>query len=160
MVVAFVALAAIGAVGYFAYRHEQKPGADICSVCERPIHAGMTYRQVVGDQVKVVCCPRCGMHDARTNGGGIREAWATDHASGESIPAQPAYYVEGGDAEYCTMHENPLHREPQGVSVRAYDRCLPTLVAFKTRPGAETYRARHGGRILDYAQAVESVNRR
>jgi nitrous oxide reductase accessory protein NosL len=31
------------------------------------------------------------------------------------------------------------------------------LVAFKTRAEAETYQKEHGGRVLNYAQAVQSV---
>jgi nitrous oxide reductase accessory protein NosL len=38
-----------------------------------------------------------------------------------------------------------------------YDRCLPALVTFKTRAEAETYRKEHGGRVLTYAEAVQSV---
>ena len=38
-----------------------------------------------------------------------------------------------------------------------YDRCLLMLVTFKTRAEAETYQKEHGGRVLNYAQAVQSV---
>jgi nitrous oxide reductase accessory protein NosL len=30
-------------------------------------------------------------------------------------------------------------------------------VAFKTRAEADTYQKKHGGRVLNYAQAVQSV---
>jgi hypothetical protein len=55
------------------------------------------------------------------------------------------------------MHDKPVHREPQGVSLRAYDRGLPTLVAFRTSQGAAAYREQHGGEILTYEQALERV---
>jgi hypothetical protein len=48
-------------------------------------------------------------------------------------------------------------REPNGVSVREYDRCLPTLAAFKTPQEADLYQKQHGGRVLTYAQALDSV---
>jgi hypothetical protein len=41
--------------------------------------------------------------------------------------------------------------------VREYDRCLPTLVAFKTAQEAEAFQQRHGGRVLNYTQALASV---
>jgi nitrous oxide reductase accessory protein NosL len=31
------------------------------------------------------------------------------------------------------------------------------VVAFKTRPEAETYQKEYGGRVLNYAEAVQSV---
>ena len=84
-------------------------------------------------------------------------AWATDINTGESIPAESATYVEGGDVQYCTHGDQPITRQPQGVSTREYDRCLPTLVAFKTPPEAQAYQQQHGGRVLTYSQALESV---
>ena len=76
------------------------------------------------------------------------------------IPAESAFYVEGGDIHYCMSAEKPIERLPEGESVRAFDRCLPTLVAFKARTDAEAYQAHHGGRVLDFAQALESVRQR
>jgi len=152
-----IALVAIGVTSFVAYRHEQKRDASSCPFCDRMVHYGTAYRLSVGNQILVACCPRCGMHYAAKRPGDVQEARATDLNSGELIPAESAYYVEGGDVEYCTLGEHPVQRVPQGVSVRAYDRCLPTLVAFKTRPEAEAYRKQHGGRVLDYAQAMEHV---
>jgi hypothetical protein len=84
-------------------------------------------------------------------------AWATDINTGESVSAESATYVEGGDVQYCTHSDDPMTREPHGVSVREYDRCLPTLVAFKTPQEAEVYQQQHGGRVLSYSQAIASV---
>jgi hypothetical protein len=50
-----------------------------------------------------------------------------------------------------------MMREPHGASTRKYDRCLPTLVAFKTAQEAEAYQEHHGGRVLSYTQALASV---
>jgi hypothetical protein len=80
--------------------------------------------------------------------------------SGRFIPAETATYVEGGDLAYCTMHSTPVERQPQGVSVRDFDRCLPSLVAFSTRHEAETFQKLHGGEVLEYSQAMESVKER
>jgi hypothetical protein len=77
--------------------------------------------------------------------------------SAKMIPAATAYYDEGGNINYCAAHGEAVQRQPQGVSVRDYDRCLPTLVAFTTRAEAETYQREHGGRVLNYAEALQSV---
>lgn len=58
---------------------------------------------------------------------------------------------------FSARPDRAVEREPQGVAVRAYDRCLPTLVAFKTRSEAEDYRKQHGGRVLTFAEAMKSV---
>jgi hypothetical protein len=153
-----IALAAIALVAVLAYRHETRPSADLCRVCQRGLHTGLVYRlEMMNGTSEEACCPRCGMHFALNHPGTVRQAWATDFASGARILAPSAYYVEGGDEEYCTMHNQPVARGPQGVSVLAYDRCLPTLVAFRGEQDAEVYRRRHGGRVVTYDAALKDV---
>jgi hypothetical protein len=157
---AIITLAAIGvitAVGFWAFRSVSRPPQDLCRVCERGLHAGVTYRLELSAGHEDACCPRCGMHYEIEHPGAVKKAWATDLTTGEFVAAQSAYYVEGGDVEYCTMHSTPVEREPQGVRVREYDRCLPSLVAFRTQQEAEAYQKRHGGQVFDYRQAMERV---
>ena len=153
-----IALAAIATVCVLAYRHETRPSSDACQVCQRGLHPGLVYRvEMTNGTSEEACCPRCGMHFALIHPGEVRQAWATDFASGERIAAPAAYYVEGGDEEFCALHAKPVERGPQGVSVLAYDRCLPTLVAFRAEQGAEAYRRQHGGHMVTYDQALHDV---
>ncbi len=159
--ITLIALTAIAVVSVVAYRHEARPPADLCAVCQRGMHAGVTYRlELKGGTREDACCPRCGMHYRIQRPNAVEKAWATDLSTGQFIAAEAAYYVEGGDIEYCTMHSTPVQREPQSVAVRDYDRCLPSLVAFKTQQEAETYQKQHGGQVFEFAQAMESVKER
>jgi hypothetical protein len=160
---AAVSLGAIGVIttlGLWAFLSVSRPPADLCRVCERGLHKGVTYRIELEQATEDACCPRCGMHYQFEHPGAAKKAWATDLNSGKFIPAGSAYYVEGGDIEYCTLHSTPVARQPQGVSVRDYDRCLPSLVAFGTRLDAEAYQQLHGGQVRTYAEAMESVRER
>ncbi len=160
VLVTALAMLAIAAVSWMAYRYEGKPSPEVCGVCGRKVHAGMNYRLETVSGSKGACCPRCGMHEQVSRPGQVKRAWATDYDTGQWVAADSAYYVEGSDTAYCTMDDMPVERQPQGVSVRAEDRCLPALVAFKTRSAAEAFRARHAGRVLDYQRALESVKER
>lgn len=166
--VTLVALMAIGLTSFWAYRYEQRREVvDMCPFCDRMVHPATAYRLRVGDRLVVACCPRCAMHLQVNQGSGqaglpvqagrIGPAWATDVTTGERIAAETAVYIEGGDLQYCTRGDQPVTREPQGVSVREYDRCLPTLVAFKTQQEAQAYQQQHGGHILSYVQALAGV---
>jgi transcription elongation factor Elf1 len=159
IVVTLVALLAIGVTSFFAYRYEQRREvADMCPFCERMVHPVTAYRLKVGDHEVTACCPRCGMHaQVNQEQGKPVAAWTTDVINGESIAAESATYVEGGDVQYCTHGDQPMTREPHGVSMRDYDRCLPTLAAFKTTQEADAYQQQHGGHVLSYAQAFASV---
>jgi len=152
-----LALGAIAAVSVVAYRYVSQPPRDLCRVCARGLHPGVTYRLELSAGKEDACCPRCGMHYAIQHPGAVKKAWATDLTTGVFIEAESAYYVEGGDVEYCTMHSTPVEREPQGVRVRDYDRCLPSLVAFSSRQEADAYQKQHGGQVLDSRQAMERV---
>jgi hypothetical protein len=155
--VTMAALTAIVVVSVLAYRYETRPPEDICQICQRSVHGVVEFRLDTAKGSEVACCPRCVMHYAIQHPGAVRRSWAADLNSGELIPADSAYYDEGGDAEYCTHGELPIQREMDGVSVRGYDLCLPTLVAFKTQSDTEAYQRQHGGRVLNYARAMESV---
>ncbi len=155
--ISLASIAVITVLGVGAYLVITKPAAGTCRVCERGMHPGVTYRLEIGNGNEDACCPRCGMHYQLENPGKVKRALATDLNSGQFIPADVATYVEGGDVAYCTMHSTPVERNPQGVAVREFDRCLPTLVAFRTRQEAEAYKGLHGGEVLDYSQAMERV---
>jgi len=157
--VTIVVLVAIGVTSFFAYRYEQKrKTAGMCPFCERMVHPVTAYRLKIGDHVMAACCPRCGMHaQVSQTRGNPGPAWATDVNTGERVAAESATYVEGGDVQYCTHGDQPMTRHPNGVSMREYDRCLPTLAAFKTAQEAEDYQHQHGGHVLTYAQALASV---
>ena len=156
--VAVMALGAMGLVCVWAYRYEQRrAAAEMCPFCDRMVHSMTAYQVKVGSRMATACCPRCGMHAEVNQQQKTDTAWATDLNTGERISAESAVYVEGGDVQYCTHGDQPVTRQPQGVSVREYDRCLPTLIAFKTQSEADAYRARHGGRALSYDQALASV---
>jgi hypothetical protein len=155
--ITLVAIGAITALGIWAFQSVTRPPADLCRVCERGLHKGVTYRLELASGTEDACCPRCGMHYQIEHPGAAKKAWATDLNTGAMIAAESAYYVEGGDIEYCTMHSTPVERQPQGVSVRDYDRCLPSLVAFSSKQEAETYQKQHGGEVIDYQQAMEKV---
>jgi hypothetical protein len=159
MIVTLVALLAIGVTSFWAYRHEQRhQRAGMCPFCDRMVHSATAYRIKVGDRVVDACCPRCGMRaQVNQEGGKGGMAWATDVNTGEQVAAESAVYVEGGDVQYCTHGDQPMMREPHGASTRQYDRCLPTLVAFKTPQEAKAYQEQHGGRVLSYSQALASV---
>lgn len=157
ILVSIAAILAIVGVALLAYRWEAPRQPDLCQVCSRPIPQQTAYRMETAQGAIHACCPRCALHDMIDHPGRVRRAWATDFDSRRLIRAETAYYDEGGDVQYCTHGHELMEREPQGVRVRVYDRCLPTLVAFATRDEAETYRQQHGGRVLTYTEAVESV---
>ncbi len=157
ILVTLAALAAMVGVSLIAYRWQAKGQTAICQICGREVPRQTAFRLETAGGTINACCPTCAMHFMLHHPGDAQQAWATDFDSGRQIPAATAYYDEGGDVQYCTAHHAPVERGPLGLNTRVYDRCLPTLVAFKDHAQAEAYQKLHGGRVLTYAQALESV---
>ena len=157
ILVAIAAVTLILGAGLLAYRLESPRGQAMCQVCDRMISEQTAFRIDTTAGSVHACCPACAMHYMMHNADSAHKAWATDFNSGRMISAPTAFYDEGGDVQYCTRHEHSVERGTEGVSQRVYDRCLPTMVAFSSRADADAYRKQHGGRVVTYDEAFQSL---
>jgi hypothetical protein len=158
--VGFLLLAVVGGGSYFAYRRLVLP-SNQCDVCGREIHAGHESIVLLKTGKKLqACCPRCALHHERHHPGQVTGVLVADHTIGEKVRAQDAVYVEGSDEMPCMPESATPPREPGVEYQRAYDRCVPSLLAFKDEVAARKFLAAHGGRLLSYGQVLESVKQR
>lgn len=142
IIVAFACVA-----GYYLY-HQQE---SVCSVCQRPMHKVTTYRlSLISGEVVEVCCPRCGLY-LQGSRDDIVKSEVADFNSGAFLDSQKAYYVEGSSVHLCCS-AGDLQKDRAGVSYeRTWDRCLPSLVAFKSEEEAGQFIQQHGGVLKVYA---------
>ena len=154
-----ILLAVVGGGCYLAYRRLVLP-AQQCDICGRPVHAAheSIVRLKSGAEVRT-CCPRCALHYEHSHPDSSLGLLVTDRATGKKIDGQKAYYVEGSDDQLCISTVEVPPREPGAEFDRTFDRCIPSLVAFSEEPAARNFQAAHGGRVLTYEQAVESVRK-
>ncbi len=158
--IGFLLLAIVGGGGYFAYRRLVLPKQN-CSVCGRNLYPGHESTIMLKDGRKLLaCCPRCALHHEQNNPRQVEGVLVSDHNSGEKIKAQEAVYVEGSDEPGCIPETSASPREPGIEYRREYDRCIPSLLAFKEEEGARRFLAAHGGRLLSYGQVLESITKR
>jgi hypothetical protein len=157
LITAAVVALVLGA-GFLIYRSDFPRRPSTCQICGREIPKQTAFQILTAHGTIFACCARCAMHHMVGHPGEARNEWATDVDTGRRIPAQSAFYDEGGDVQYCTAQNPAVRRVPdQGMSVRVYDRCLPVLVAFATRDEAAAYRQQHGGRVITFGQALQGV---
>ena len=143
-------LALLGGVGYYLGQQEHLD----CDICNRHLHEEMAYKIYLSSgEVLDACCPRCGLRFERSNDD-VVSAQVADFTTGEFVPADEALYVEGSLVELCA--HDLTQRDGMGVLYRlVWDRCLPSLLAFKTREQAELFRHQNGGEIKTYPQVIE-----
>ncbi len=128
-----------------------------CKLCAEEIHEGMRYTVALSDGGKIkACCPTCGLHLQVHDPGKVASAYATDYASGKTLEAAQAFYVEGSDAHHCDP-QRVMRNEVGGVYTMDWHRCDPGLVAFGSHQAAAAFAAQHGGRVLSFAEAIAAV---
>jgi nitrous oxide reductase accessory protein NosL len=127
-------------------------GAKVCAVCQRDECKAMAFRVTLENGKTVeTCCPRCGMHYVEAMKQPARSLEATDFTTGHWVDATKATFVSGSDMKGCAMPA--AQRDAQGCCMyMAYDRCLPSLVAFADKPAAMEFQKQHGGDVQSFAE--------
>ncbi len=147
--------ALLGVGGYLIWTGKVFQGTPLCAVCNRQLHQGAAFWLTAADGTKrLTCCPRCGLHFIRNQGGQADRA--TDFNSGKNIPADAAIYLEGSDIMECCSTSG-MRTDEGTIQDVHYDRCMPSLIAFSKRDDAESIRQKHGGRIITFDEAKQSV---
>lgn len=138
----YLILVSLIVAGIYYLDHFKK---QICLVCERPMHRATIYRlHLPQGEIVEVCCPRCGLHFQQRNKD-VYKAEVADFNSGDLIDAHEAYYVEGSSVRVCCT-EGTVQKDRAGVSYeRTWDRCLPSVIAFRAATEAEEFIREHGG---------------
>ncbi|MGH7494667.1 MAG: nitrous oxide reductase accessory protein NosL [bacterium] len=128
-----------------------------CKLCAEEIHEGMRYTVTLSDGVKIkACCPTCGLHLQVHDAGKVASADATDYATGKTVVAAQAFYVEGSDVHHCDP-QRMMRNETGGIYAMDWHRCDPSLVAFGSRQAAAAFQIQHGGRIMSFDEVKETV---
>lgn len=149
-------LIAAGALFYFFYPGIRS-GDGNCNLCAEEIHEGMGFTIVKSGGGKIkTCCPTCGLHLLVHDAEMTIFAYATDYASGKTIEAARAFYVEGSDAHHCDP-QRVMRNETGGVYTMDWHRCDPSLVAFGSHEAAAAFQTRHGGRVVSFEEAKAAV---
>jgi hypothetical protein len=142
-----IVIGLLGLVGGYVYLELREEA--LCSICHRAVHEQTYFRiHLQGGGAEKVCCPRCGLRFMKGRYD-VVAAEAVDHQSRERIAASEAYYVEGSSVHLCC--KAMAEKDRSGVHYDlAWDRCLPSLIAFKNPDEADAFRRQYGGVIKVY----------
>lgn len=120
---------------------------EICGVCERPIHSGMGAALTLasGQQVST-CCLRCALHVEEKLQTPARRFEVEDHTGGGLLEVAAAYVVEGSRVNPC-MLPPPREEGTRAPLKLTYDRCAPSMLAFRREQDARAFVSEHGGTL-------------
>jgi hypothetical protein len=125
-----------------------------CSICLRPIHAGMAaLSRSKEDGWKTTCCIACVFANSRQTGHLATLEQVTDYPTGEHFGPERATYVVGGDRHVC-MHQEMVMDQTKTPMPIHFDRCEPPIMAFRNPADAAAFNREHGGIIRNWNQLV------
>jgi hypothetical protein len=123
-------------------------GPERCWICQREVHDPVrTTLTLESGKNVVACCPRCALHYDEEPGNRVRSIRVTDYAGGSGLPFSDAYLVEGSDEAPCMRTHAAAADESKSPLQVCYDRCMPSLIAFKEATAARAFVEEHGGTL-------------
>ena len=139
------------AVAFSARSLRRTSTAEMCDVCQRPVHAHSKTVALLGGRRDVFCCPACALTAQRQSGRPLKWAALTDYETGRRLSPEQAVLVRGSDVNPCdNVH---VLRDATGQpSAEQFDRCSPSILAFAGRDAAARFMAAHGGRLVTVSE--------
>jgi hypothetical protein len=124
---------------------------ETCDICAMPVSP--TTRAVVDDhgRRRVVCDPRCALTYQQQTGARVMLREVRDFNDRQPLDPARAWFVSGSDTA-PDARTTSLTTWPSEPASLQWHRCLPSVLAFRTRDEAERFRQQHGGRVMTLGQ--------
>ncbi|HLG97872.1 MAG TPA: hypothetical protein VKX49_16280 [Bryobacteraceae bacterium] len=144
--------AGLGYAGLRVYRASQP---EQCYACLRAIHAHSRTVAIVNGKPRTFCCPACALSEHEQEGKPIRVTELTSYLTGEKLTPDEAFIVKGSDVNMCA-HARELVDEEKRPADLHYDRCSPSMLAFKQKSAAMEFARQHGGQVSPFSEIASA----
>lgn len=152
---AVLALVALGFAGWhFVIQREQQS----CRACSRPVHDHSRTIAIVDGKSGVYCCPACALSEHRQVAKPVQVTELADYDGGGALNPADAVIVRDSDVILCKRHEAAVSPDKQPLHAH-FDRCSPSILAFRDMKAAQRFAAQHGGQIQRFAALAAEFNR-
>lgn len=124
---------------------------DRCAICHMLIPADTYTGVAMNGQRQIVCDPRCALTYQEQTGKSVALEVVTDFRSRARLDPRDAVYVTGSDVA-PDSHTTAVRAWPATTAELHWHRCLPSVLAFRSREDAEAFRREHGGRLTSFVE--------
>jgi hypothetical protein len=122
-----------------------------CEMCRRPVHAESRTVASVNGREGSFCCLACALAAGQQGAKSLKVDWIADYESQAGLDPERAFLVRSSDVNPCAHRHSIIGASKRARDV-AYDRCSPSVLAFRSRTSAERFMARHGGALVTLAE--------
>lgn len=114
---------------------------------------------MIGGKRGVYCCPSCALAEHRQSGKPVQVVELADYMGGPVLVPSKAFLVRDSDVNMCKRHmEAAVDSDKRPMQVH-FDRCSPSILAFRDLQTARNFAAQHGGRVLPFAELAAEFTR-
>ena len=156
--VVFIAVLALAGLGYAGWHYIVEREQHSCRACSRSVHDHSRTIAFVDGKRGVYCCPACALSEHRQAGKPVRVTELADYRDGGALNPAEAVVVRNSDVNPCKSHEAAVTPDKQPLQTH-FDRCSPSMLAFRDMKAAQTFAAEHGGQILRFTALAAEFNR-
>lgn len=142
----------LGYAAFTAYRGSQ---TERCFACQRAVHAHMRTVALVAGRERVFCCPACALSEHEQEGKPIQITELTDFLTGARLAPDRAFLVKGSDVNMCAQTHELIGVDKQPADLH-YDRCSPSLLAFRHHSDALQFVREHSGEVLAFGEIASA----
>ncbi len=153
----FAAVLVAAGVGYAGFRVYRGSQAEQCYACARAVHAHSRTVGVVNGKARTFCCPACALSEHEQEDKPIRVTELTSFLTGEKLTPADAFIVKGSDVNMCAHARELVDEEKRPADLR-FDRCSPSMLAFKRQSEAMDFVRQHGGQVLPFTDIASAYS--
>lgn len=159
LLAAIVVTFGLGAIAYTAWHFVSERSSHSCYACARPVHAHSKTVAIVGGKRAPYCCPACALSEHQQSGKPVQVVELTDYVGGGALKPEDSYIVRNSDVNHCMQHRAAVVAENKQPLTIHYDRCAPSVIAFRSANVAGDFAKEHGGQVLRFADFASEFQR-
>lgn len=155
---ALLAFAAVAAVLVYAGRERYRDSGAVCYACRRSVHANTRTIAIDNGHRRTFCCPACALSEHEQEGQPVRITELTGFLTGEKLSPGDAFIVKGSNWNVCAHNETLLDENKHSADLR-FDRCVPSMLAFRKQADAIAFAREHGGEVMPFTRMASAYAR-
>lgn len=154
----FVAIPTLASLGYVGWRYLSEKAQHTCRACSREVHAQTRTVAAIDGKEGIYCCPACALSEHRQAGKPVQIIELADYQGGRAISPSQAFLVHDSEINPCKSHETTLTADKQPMHSH-FDRCSPSILAFRDRDSAQRFASVHGGQVMPFSEMAAQFSR-
>jgi hypothetical protein len=153
-----VVILILAGLGYSAWHLVKERSAQSCKACARPVHSHMKTVAIVDGKRAIYCCPACALSEHQQSGKQVQVIELTDYLSSALLKPESSFVVRHSDVDPGLQHHPAVDENNQPLEVH-FDRCSPSVLAFRDQKSAAAFAGEHGGQVVKFSDFASELQR-